>query len=75
MLSTTNLDGEEIVDAPGKDGNASMLEQVKRPNPWRKVMMMISGSLQIIGCLGLLIIIFSRYICIIHHCANSAGYT
>jgi hypothetical protein len=28
------------VDAPGKDGNASMPEQVKRPNPWRKMMMM-----------------------------------
>jgi hypothetical protein len=24
------------VDALGKDGNASMPEQVKRPNPWRK---------------------------------------
>jgi len=31
---------EEIVDAPGNDGNASMGEQVKRPNPWRKMMMM-----------------------------------
>jgi len=27
--STTNLGGEEIVDAPGKDSNASMPEQVK----------------------------------------------
>jgi len=26
------------VDAPGNDGNASMPEQVKRPNPWRKMM-------------------------------------
>jgi hypothetical protein len=25
---------------PGNDGNASMPEQVKRPNPWRKMMMM-----------------------------------
>jgi hypothetical protein len=33
--------GEEIVDDPGKDGNASMPEQVKRPNPWRKMMMML----------------------------------
>jgi hypothetical protein len=41
MPSTTNLGGEEIVDAPGKDGNASMPEQVKRPNPWRKMMMMM----------------------------------
>jgi hypothetical protein len=32
---------EEIVDAPGNDGNASMPEQVKRPNPWRKMMMMM----------------------------------
>jgi hypothetical protein len=34
--STTNLQEEEIVDAPGNDGNASMPERVKRPNPWRK---------------------------------------
>jgi hypothetical protein len=39
MPSATNFEGEEIVDAPGKDGNASMPEQVKRPNPWRKMMM------------------------------------
>jgi hypothetical protein len=39
--STTNLEGEETVDAPGKDGNASMLEQVKRLNRWRKIMMMM----------------------------------
>jgi hypothetical protein len=39
--STTNLEGEENVDAPGKDGNASMPEQVKRPLPWRKMMMII----------------------------------
>jgi hypothetical protein len=38
--STTNFEGEEIVEAPGKDGNASMLEEFKRPNPWRKMMMM-----------------------------------
>jgi hypothetical protein len=31
-----NLEEEEIVDAAGNDGNASMPEQVKRPNPWRK---------------------------------------
>jgi hypothetical protein len=30
------FEGEEIVNAPGKDGNASMPEQVKRPNPWRR---------------------------------------
>jgi len=43
--STTNLEEEETVDAPGNDGNASMPEQVKRPNPWKKkkkmMMMMI----------------------------------
>jgi hypothetical protein len=39
--STTNLEEEEIVDAPGNDGNASMPEQVKRTNPWRKMMMMM----------------------------------
>ena len=35
--STTNLEEEETVDAPGNDGNASMPELVKRPNPWRKM--------------------------------------
>jgi hypothetical protein len=35
--STTGLVEEEIVDALGNDGNASMPEQVSRPNPWRKV--------------------------------------
>jgi hypothetical protein len=39
--STTNLVEEKIVDAPGNNGNASMLEQVNRPNSWRKMMMMI----------------------------------
>jgi hypothetical protein len=38
---TTNLEEEEIVEAPGKEGNASMPEQFKRPNPWRKMMMII----------------------------------
>ena len=32
----TNLEEEEIVDALGNDGNASMPEQVKRLNPLRK---------------------------------------
>jgi len=36
MLSITNPGDEEIVDGPGKYGNASMPEQVKRPNPQRK---------------------------------------
>jgi hypothetical protein len=26
------------MEAPGNDSNASMPEQVKRPNPWRKMM-------------------------------------
>jgi len=39
--STTNLEEEEIVDDPVNDGNASMPELVKRPNPWRKMMMMM----------------------------------
>ena len=41
MLSTTDLEEQEIVDAPGNDGNASMPEQVNRPNPWRKMMMIV----------------------------------
>jgi hypothetical protein len=43
--STTNLKEEEIVDAPGNEGNASMPEEVKRPNPWSKMMMMTSSFL------------------------------
>jgi hypothetical protein len=39
--STTNLEEGEIVDVPGKDGKTSMPEQVKRRNPWRKMMMMM----------------------------------
>jgi hypothetical protein len=39
--STTNLEEEQIVDALVNDGNASMLEQVSRPNTWRKMMMMM----------------------------------
>jgi hypothetical protein len=33
MPSTTNLEEKYIVDVTGNDGNASMPEQVKRPNP------------------------------------------
>jgi hypothetical protein len=36
-----NLEGEEIVDAPGKDGNTSMPERIKGPNPQRKMMIII----------------------------------
>jgi len=41
--STTNLEEEELMDAPGNDGKASMPEQFKRPNPWRKMMMMMKN--------------------------------
>jgi hypothetical protein len=41
MPSTTNLEEEEIVDAPGIDGNASKTERVKRPNAWGKMIMMM----------------------------------
>ena len=34
--SNTNLGEEEILDALRNDGNASMPEQVKRPNPFKK---------------------------------------
>jgi len=37
--SATNLEEEEIVDALGNDGNASMPEQVNRPNPLRKMIL------------------------------------
>ena len=40
-LSTTNLEEEEIVDAVGNDGNASLPERVIGPNPWRKMMIII----------------------------------
>jgi hypothetical protein len=40
----TSLEEEKIVDAPGNDANASMPEQVKRPNPWRKMMMMLQNA-------------------------------
>ena len=39
--SPTNPGEEGIADAPGNDGNVSMPEQVKWPNPWRKMMMMV----------------------------------
>jgi hypothetical protein len=41
MPSTTHPEEEEIVDVPENDGNASMPEQVKRPNPWKKKKMMM----------------------------------
>ena len=47
--STTNPEEEEIVDAPGKDGNASMPEQVKRPNPCRKMMVVMIMMMMMIS--------------------------
>jgi hypothetical protein len=38
--STTNLEEEEIVEAPVNDGNESIPEEFKGPNTWRKMMMM-----------------------------------
>jgi hypothetical protein len=38
---TINLEEGEIAEAPGNDGNASMPEQIKRPNPWMMMMMII----------------------------------
>jgi len=35
------------LDALGNDVNASMPEQVKRPNPWRKMMMMMMYTLYV----------------------------
>jgi len=55
--STTNLEEEEIMDTPGNDGNASMPEQVKRPNPWRKMMTMMMMSVVVrTGSLGSVIL-------------------
>jgi hypothetical protein len=50
--SATNLEEDKIVDALGKDGNGSMPEQVNRPNPWRKMMivMMILEHDMFVNC-------------------------
>ena len=45
MPSPTNPEEEGIADDPRNGGNASMPEQVKRPNPWRKMMMMIINKI------------------------------
>ena len=49
MPSTTNIEEDEIVDALGSDGNASMPEQVNRPNPRRKMMMMMICDISYVG--------------------------
>jgi len=44
--TTSLLEEEEILDALGNDGNASMPEQVNRPNPWKMMMMMMVKAKQ-----------------------------
>ena len=45
--SPTNPGEEGIADAQANDGNASMPEQVKGPNPWRMMMMMMMMMMMI----------------------------
>ena len=47
-LNYINLEEEEIMNALGNDGSALMPEEVKRPNPWRKTMMMIIQGLKVL---------------------------
>jgi len=42
--STTNFEEEDILEDLGNDGNASMPEQFKRPNPWMMMMMMMMNT-------------------------------
>jgi len=46
--STTNLEEEETLDAPGNDGKVSTPEQFKRPNPWRKMMVMMMMMIMVV---------------------------
>ena len=55
--STKNLEEEEIVDALGNDGNASMTEQVSRPNPWTKMMIMMIVMMMMIMMIMIMIMI------------------
>jgi hypothetical protein len=41
--STTNLEKEEIMDAVENDGKVSIWEQINRPNPWRKMIMIMNN--------------------------------
>jgi hypothetical protein len=52
--STTNLEEEGTVDAPENDSNASMPEQVKRPNLWMKKMMMMMITMMDVDVLEVL---------------------
>ena len=47
----SNSEDEEIVNAPGNGGNVSVPEQVKLPNPWRKMMMMMMNFVDFSNCL------------------------
>ena len=49
--SNTIPEDEEIVDAPGNDSNASIPKQVKRPNPWRKMMIIMKIQVLLPGAL------------------------
>ena len=44
--SNINVEEEVIGEDLRNDGNASMPEQVKRPNPWKKMMMMMMKTVQ-----------------------------
>jgi len=74
--STTNREEEQTVDAAGNDGNASMSEQVKRPNPWRKMMMMFISFLYMfrgIMCpLSGKTIVFMRHLLLVPPCISDS---
>jgi hypothetical protein len=63
--STTKLKEEETMDTPGNDGNASMPEQFKRLNPWRKMMMNYDNIFEIKTTNKMY---FSRVNVPVHHC-------
>ena len=65
--SITNLEEEEIVDAPGKDDNASMPEEVKRPNPW------IYLNINQIDALNFIMSLFHASTCFENMCSSSGG--
>ena len=80
--STTNPEDVEIVDAPGNDGNASMPEQVKRPNPWRrrkkkkkkkkKMMMMMMQETSVLNQSHLTVYLFLDWNAIYEICRKPA---
>ena len=58
--STTNLEEEETVDARGNDGKASIPEQVKRPNPWRKMMLKTTHLISVFLKIWKILVILSK---------------